>query len=85
MVRELTEEEITAIQDAHQEHLDDGQLVVHKTWFELDAYGAAVSGILGAIKLGLESPTLGQGAEEEILRLLRQRLYQLDPDIKREE
>lgn len=61
------------------------RVLIPDYWFETDAYGAAVAGILKSIELGLKSGSLGVGAEEEILRKLRQRLYEMDPDIKREE
>jgi len=52
-------------------------------WFEIDAYGAAVSGILKSIRLGLESGSLGQGSEEDTLRRVLGVLLEEDTMIKR--
>jgi hypothetical protein len=81
---ELTEAAIDAIQDNHAVSLENGNLVVSSEWFEVDAYGAAVAGILGAIKLGLASGSLGQGAEEDTLRRVLAVLRIEDPAIMEE-
>lgn len=59
-----------------------GEVWISQYWFEMDAYGAAVQGILKSIEAGLASGSIGRGAEEEVLKEVRARLVELDPEIQ---
>lgn len=61
------------------------RVLIPDYWFETDAYGAAVAGILKSIQLGLKSGSLGQGVEEDTLRRVLGVLLEEDTMIKRED
>ena len=60
------------------------RVLIPALWFETDAYGAAVSGILKSIELGLASPSIGQGDEVETLEAIRELFFKIDPLAKRD-
>lgn len=63
----------------HNEEAD--RVLIPDYWFETDAYGAAVAGILKSVELGLASPSIGMGDETNILQRIRALLMDLDPAI----
>jgi hypothetical protein len=68
-----------------EDNRSKGRVHVHAWWFEVDAYGAAVEGILMSIKHALASGSLGQGSEEYMLREVLRTLLRRDPHIKHED
>jgi len=80
-----TEEEINGWMAESKLATEEGGVKIHPKWFETDAYGAAVEGILNSIDLGLASPSIGEGAEEDTLKELRELFFKIDPVAKREE
>lgn len=73
---------LNQVQRAIENNEHSNRVLIPDYWFETDAYGAAVAGILKSIELGLASDSLGQGEEEFTMVALRERLQQLDPAIK---
>lgn len=73
--------QIDRVQDQYEKNLEAGRLLVGAAWFEVDAYGAATAGIIGAIDLGFRSGSLGVGAEEDILIAVIKLLMKMDKNI----
>jgi hypothetical protein len=68
--------------DGAKENARVGRVLIAGGWFEVDAYAAAVAGILYSIELALKSGSLGVGKEEETLTAVREFLLSRDSGLR---
>lgn len=64
----------------HKNNTD--RVLVPAVWFKVDAYGAAIAGIVRSVELALKSGSLGEGDEHNTMLRVRGLLMDLDPDIE---
>ena len=64
--------------EAKNKDVNQHRVLVTAIEFKIDAYSAAVSGIMQSIRLGYESDSIGAGAEQDTLRRIWEVLVEED-------
>lgn len=72
---------INRVMEGTKKNLYEGRVLIAKAWFEVDAYSAAVTGILNSVELALGSGSLGADGEAAILCDIVDYLVSKDPDL----